>query len=87
MKICYNFQVKEVYLQFMLHCYVDTDAEMKDVYNVDFIEAILNNIVIDIQKVKNTYLSTTNTLRCSRNIIVLSSLFIGFEEHNEEGHF
>ncbi|VDD89339.1 unnamed protein product [Enterobius vermicularis] len=43
-------QVKEVYLQFMLHCYVDTDAEMKDVYNVDFIEQILSNIVVDIQK-------------------------------------
>lgn len=43
-------QVKEVYLQFMLHCYIDTDAEMKDVYNVDYIEQILSNVVVDIQR-------------------------------------
>ncbi|MFH4981291.1 hypothetical protein AB6A40_008000 [Gnathostoma spinigerum] len=43
-------QVKEVYLQFMLHCYIDTDAEMKDVYNVDYIEQILKNILSDIIK-------------------------------------
>jgi hypothetical protein len=35
----------------MLHCYIDTDAEMKDAYNIDYIEQILNNILIDIQKV------------------------------------
>lgn len=45
-------QVKEVYLQFMLHCYIDTDAEMKDVYNVDYIEQILNDILSDIHKLR-----------------------------------
>lgn len=45
------FQVKDVYLQFMMHCYIDTDAEMKDVYNVDYIEQILGNMLADIQKV------------------------------------
>uniref|UniRef100_A0A183UJY7 RYDR_ITPR domain-containing protein n=1 Tax=Toxocara canis TaxID=6265 RepID=A0A183UJY7_TOXCA len=45
-------QVKDVYLQFMLHCYVDTDAEMKDVYNVDYIEQILSNMLSDIQKLR-----------------------------------
>ncbi|KAM3725760.1 Inositol 1,4,5-trisphosphate receptor [Dirofilaria immitis] len=42
-------QVKEVYLQFMLHCYIDADAEMKDIDNVEFIEKILKNILSDIQ--------------------------------------
>uniref|UniRef100_A0A915PLW3 Inositol 1,4,5-trisphosphate receptor n=1 Tax=Setaria digitata TaxID=48799 RepID=A0A915PLW3_9BILA len=42
-------QVKDVYLQFMLHCYIDTDAEMKDVDNVEFMERILKNILSDIQ--------------------------------------
>ncbi|VDK41879.1 unnamed protein product [Anisakis simplex] len=45
-------QVKDVYLQFMLHCYIDTDAEMKDVYNVDYIEQILSNMLADIQKLR-----------------------------------
>ncbi|VDO42645.1 unnamed protein product [Brugia timori] len=42
-------QVKDAYLQFMLHCYIDADAEMKDVDNVDFIERIMKNIFSDIQ--------------------------------------
>ncbi|MCP9265766.1 Inositol 1,4,5-trisphosphate receptor type 1 [Dirofilaria immitis] len=29
-----NHMVKEVYLQFMLHCYIDADAEMKDIDNL-----------------------------------------------------
>uniref|UniRef100_A0A915CC30 Inositol 1,4,5-trisphosphate receptor n=2 Tax=Parascaris univalens TaxID=6257 RepID=A0A915CC30_PARUN len=45
-------QVKDVYLQFMMHCYIDTDAEMKDVYNVDYIEQILGNMLADIQKLR-----------------------------------
>lgn len=42
-------QVKDAYLQFMLHCYIDADAEMKDVDNLDFIERILKNIRCDIE--------------------------------------
>ncbi|EJD74264.1 cation channel family protein [Loa loa] len=42
-------QVKDAYLQFMLHCYIDADEEMKDVDNVDFIEKILKNILNDIE--------------------------------------
>lgn len=33
----------------MLHCYIDADAEMKDIDNVDFIERILKNILSDIE--------------------------------------
>lgn len=43
--------MKDVYLQFLLHCYIDTDAEMKDVYNADYIERILSNILSDISQV------------------------------------
>lgn len=41
--------MKDVYLQFMLHCYIDADAEIKDIDNFDFIERILKNILSDIQ--------------------------------------
>ncbi|KAK0400335.1 hypothetical protein QR680_003453 [Steinernema hermaphroditum] len=40
--------VKSVYLQFMLHCYIDTDVEMKDAYNAEYIESILDNMLHDI---------------------------------------
>ncbi|CAG9538689.1 unnamed protein product [Cercopithifilaria johnstoni] len=49
-------EVKDVYLQFMLHCYIDADAEMKDVDNVDFIERILKNILSDIEMYVNSLL-------------------------------
>ncbi|VDO52894.1 unnamed protein product, partial [Onchocerca flexuosa] len=49
-------QVKEVYLQFMLHCYIDADAEMKDIDNIEFIENILKNILHDIQMYIGTLL-------------------------------
>ncbi len=39
----------------MLHCYLDTDADMKDVYNTEFVEAILSNILSDIQLVSLHY--------------------------------
>ncbi|TMS38971.1 hypothetical protein L596_005581 [Steinernema carpocapsae] len=43
--------VKSVYLQFMLHCYIDTDVEMKDAYNAEYIESILDNMLHDINTV------------------------------------
>ncbi|VDM97439.1 unnamed protein product [Thelazia callipaeda] len=46
---CCLIQVKDVYLQFMLHCYIDADAEMKDIDNVEFIEKILKNILDDVK--------------------------------------
>uniref|UniRef100_A0A1I7YYU4 Inositol 1,4,5-trisphosphate receptor n=1 Tax=Steinernema glaseri TaxID=37863 RepID=A0A1I7YYU4_9BILA len=42
--------VKSVYLQFMLHCYIDTDVEMKDAYNAEYIESILDNMLHDINQ-------------------------------------
>ncbi|VDK72063.1 unnamed protein product [Litomosoides sigmodontis] len=42
-------QVKDVYLQFMLHCYIDADVEMKDIDNIDFIERILKNVLSDLE--------------------------------------
>lgn len=39
-------------MQFMLHCYIDTGAEMKDVYNADYFELILQNILSDVEEVR-----------------------------------
>lgn len=39
------------YLEFLHHCYIDTDAEMKDAYRPEYIEALLGNMLADIQKV------------------------------------
>lgn len=37
----------------MLHCYLDTDIELKDVKNFDYLNPILENICADISKVIN----------------------------------
>ncbi|KAH7730957.1 ITR-1 protein [Aphelenchoides avenae] len=41
-------EVKSVYLQFMLHCYIDTDIELKDANNAEYLECILDQIIQDL---------------------------------------
>lgn len=53
-----TFQVKTAYLQFLLHCYIDTDAEMKDAYKPEYVDAILHNMLQDINKVGFRILET-----------------------------
>ncbi len=48
------FKVKDVCLQFVLHCYIETGADIKDLYNIEFLEQILANILEDIQKVSGS---------------------------------
>lgn len=42
--------VKSVYLQFMIHCYIDTDIELKDANNVEYLELIMDSILEDINQ-------------------------------------
>lgn len=35
----------------MLQCYIDTDIELKDASNSDYLEAIIDDIINDIIKV------------------------------------
>lgn len=72
----------------MLHCYVDTDAEMKDVYNVDFIEQILSNIVVDIQKVSSIFdANTPMQFRNNKKKSLIHSWFIRNEWTGKMKHF
>lgn len=36
------------YLQFMLHCYIDTDIELKDASNNEYLESILDDVIADM---------------------------------------
>uniref|UniRef100_A0A7E4V258 Inositol 1,4,5-trisphosphate receptor n=1 Tax=Panagrellus redivivus TaxID=6233 RepID=A0A7E4V258_PANRE len=42
-------EIKDVYLQFMLQCYIDTDIELKDASNQEYIESIIDNILVDMR--------------------------------------
>jgi len=41
---------------FMLYCYIETDAEIKDAYNMNYINRIFNNIIADVKKVGLRYI-------------------------------
>ncbi|CAJ0918564.1 unnamed protein product, partial [Mesorhabditis belari] len=45
-------EVKTAYLQFLLHCYIDTDAEMKDAYRPEYVNDLLSNMHADINKLR-----------------------------------
>uniref|UniRef100_A0A183CC87 Inositol 1,4,5-trisphosphate receptor n=1 Tax=Globodera pallida TaxID=36090 RepID=A0A183CC87_GLOPA len=43
-------EVKVAYLQFLLHCYIDTDIELKDASNGEYLDAILEDAIADMGK-------------------------------------
>lgn len=43
-------EVKSVYLQFMLHCYIDSDIELKDANNAEYLEQIMDDILCDVRR-------------------------------------
>ncbi|CAI2351552.1 unnamed protein product [Caenorhabditis sp. 36 PRJEB53466] len=51
-------EVKAVYLQLLLHCYIDTDAEMKDAYKTEYVDQILNNLLEDVRMLRTKSLPT-----------------------------
>jgi inositol 1,4,5-triphosphate receptor type 1 len=77
----HNIQVKSVYLEFMLHCYIDTDIELKDASNTEYIEAIMDNILEDINKLnamldaRSDSLTTLETYICHTVTEVLVKFF------------
>ena len=44
-------QVKNVYVQFLMHAYIDTDVEMKEVYSRDTMWELFENFLPDISTV------------------------------------
>ncbi|VDP07046.1 unnamed protein product [Soboliphyme baturini] len=44
------YEVKDAYVKFVLHCYIDTDADMKDMYCDDCIVYIFEDIWKDTEK-------------------------------------
>ena len=48
---CSVFQVKDAYIYFLIHCYVDTEVEMKEVYTSHHIWALFDNFLLDMARV------------------------------------
>ncbi|KAM9815199.1 inositol 1,4,5-trisphosphate receptor type 2 isoform X1 [Syngnathus typhle] len=47
-------EVKTAYVNFVNHCYVDTEVEMKEIYTSNHIWKLFDNILVDMSRVCNT---------------------------------
>ena len=48
-------EVKDAYITFLNHCYIDTEVEMKEIYNSQHIYTLIeNSFCPDIEKVRST---------------------------------
>lgn len=51
----FYFQVKDAYVTFLIHCYIDTEVEMKEIYNSQHIYTLIEkSFCPDIDKVRRT---------------------------------
>lgn len=48
-----TFQVKIAYINFLNHCYVDTEVEMKEIYTSNHMWKLFENFLVDICRVRN----------------------------------
>lgn len=46
-----TFQVKIAYINFLNHCYVDTEVEMKEIYTSNHMWKLFENFLVDICRV------------------------------------
>lgn len=53
----------------MLHCYIDTDIELKDASNAEYLEAIMDNILEDIRRINNMLSPETKLTAGNRAIM------------------
>uniref|UniRef100_A0A913HZP3 Inositol 1,4,5-trisphosphate receptor n=1 Tax=Strongyloides stercoralis TaxID=6248 RepID=A0A913HZP3_STRER len=76
-----NYQVKSVYIQFLMHCYIDTDIELKDARNFEYIDQILKNICEDM-KLYNKGFSSQSSYLTPHSNTVLTVPYININEDN-----
>ena len=46
-------QVKTAYVNFVNHCYVDTEVEMKEIYTSNHIWKLFDNFLVDMASVSH----------------------------------
>ena len=46
------FQVKTAYINFLNHCYVDTEVEMKEIYTSKHMWTLFENFLVDMAMVR-----------------------------------
>lgn len=46
--VCISLQVKAAYMNFLNHCYIDTEVEMKEIYTSNHMWTLFENFLVDI---------------------------------------
>ena len=69
------FQVKIAYINFLNHCYVDTEVEMKEIYTSNHMWKLFENFLVDICRVRSIVRLYTITEVWDMSELVLEQLF------------
>lgn len=54
-RLCVCSQVKIAYVNFVNHCYVDTEVEMKEIYTSNHIWKLFEDFTVDMARVPTVY--------------------------------
>lgn len=58
-------QVKTAYINFLNHCYVDTEVEMKEIYTSKHMWTLFENFLLDIAMVMSQHFNLKLIIACS----------------------
>ena len=58
-------QVKNAYINFLNHCYIDTEVEMKEIYTSNHMWMLFENFLIDMAMVSGTSLKDESGVVCT----------------------
>ena len=72
-------QVKSAYVNFLTHCYIDTEVEMKEIYTSNHMWNLIDSFIVDMKNVSvcvyfdkaETFLFDTNFLMLANNILLI----------------
>jgi hypothetical protein len=83
-------QVKQAYIDFVIHCFIDTEIDIKDIYSDNHIWTIFENFVIDIDAMVDNLQNTSgqtdkpllNYILSSALNLITTCFDIRFSEHS-----
>ena len=79
--IYFCLQVKIAYINFLNHCYVDTEVEMKEIYTSNHMWKLFENFLVDICRVR-----LSGTEGQSGNVCVCACVWTSLCRHEENIH-
>ena len=54
---CWHPQVKKIYVNFLYHCYIDTEVDNKETFTKEHIWVLFKSFAADIGKVKMIFMT------------------------------